>query len=410
MPIVTRATYNITDDRLKVWFDERLSAEDYAKIKAADFSWWPGRKCFAVTWRPAAEDAITAFGGVIESDDDPDDLESRVERFEERAARELTAANSAKDYLDSGKANTDRRRENASRRVEGSLEAAEHWKSRIAGAVRNAAKKDDPGVIKRRIDGLEADRRRHVASYTPQDDQILQQSCGPCVFVGPKGRGGHWVRQDLLPALKRWADRWTAHIDRRLEYERAYLEAAGGNPGQKNDIQVGGKILAFGGWATVIRVNRSPATKQVTSVTLDQKPGRYWSSVVSVEDIDEYQAASAESAADAKKATKLPPLVNYPGDGFHHMTKDEYDRRVRRQMGATWSIPGTGDYGKHRQRRAALSFADGSKFVYITDMPTKERPKATAQPLAESESSDADNADDKAARELEADLERARAL
>lgn len=271
-----RATYNITNDKLKFWPNEgeRLSKEQYEyATRRCRFVWWHGSKCFVAKWNPEAEDFIREKGVEIEDDDTPDNVESRVERFEKYADRAQDQAASGEARLET--ANTDRRREFALAAREKGLSEAEHWQRRIQGAIRHAAYKEQPDVIARRIRGLEADRRRHVASYT------IKSEHGEGVIVGG-GRGGHWRKREELPAIEAWAKRWIAHLDRRLEYENASLEAAGGaydvlRPKRKVAVQPkgkakarDGKALEVGGaaafnrgyssditWRFIIEVNRS---------------------------------------------------------------------------------------------------------------------------------------------------------
>jgi hypothetical protein len=278
-----KATYNITNDKLKAWFDERLSSEDYQAMRHAGFTFWHGSKCFAAKWSPTAEDLIRKLGiGTIEQDDEPDNVESRVERFQKYAEGAEQTAASSQEYL-AERANTERRRNNAVNSIEKNLSAAEHWQARIEGAIRNAAYKERPDVIARRIRELEADRRRHVASYTPNPKvDGAKYGCADSIWVGSRGRGGHWVKKDHLAGIEAYAKQWIEHIDRRLEYEHACLKAAGGcdevlRPERKKAVQpkgkptlkdgrqveVGGAVLVrcgFGGegmWYLAFKVNRS---------------------------------------------------------------------------------------------------------------------------------------------------------
>lgn len=153
------ATYNLTDNRLKLWPPtDRLTAEQDAQRKATNFAWWPGRKCFAVTWSPQAEDFVKSFGIEITEDDTPDDLEARVERFQGYADRDERDADSAAQRVLS--ATTTRRAEQAEATATKKLDEARYWQQRIAGAIRHATHKDAPGTIARRIKTLEADLRK----------------------------------------------------------------------------------------------------------------------------------------------------------------------------------------------------------------------------------------------------------
>ncbi len=148
------ATYNITNDKLKAWFDSRLSTEDYNAARRAGFVYWHGSKCFCAKWSVRAEDFLRGMGlAEITEDDSPDDVKARVDRFNKYAQSAETSAEHSQNYLATG-ANTERRRENALRAIDKNLSEAEHWQRRIAGAIRAATYKDKPDVIARRIRGL----------------------------------------------------------------------------------------------------------------------------------------------------------------------------------------------------------------------------------------------------------------
>ena len=63
--------------------------------------------------------------------------------------------------------------------------------------------------------------------------------------------------------------RWTAHLELRLEYERAYLSAVGGDPAANlGDLKPGDKVSWRGEVCEVVKVNK--ATIQVMS------PSHHW--------------------------------------------------------------------------------------------------------------------------------------
>lgn len=224
------ATYSLPTDKLKAWFDARLSKEDYQAARRAGFIFWHGSKCFAAKWSPTAEDFLRQMGiEDIQADDRPDDVEARVERFTGYADSAATSAESSQKYLDE-RANTERRRKNAINGIEKGLALAEHWQERIEGAIRAAQYKDRPDVIARRIRGLEADRRRNVTAITINEKVKPIISEGAEMFWAGHGRAGHWITKARLEQFRPYHERWIAHIDRRLEYENACLVAAGGAP------------------------------------------------------------------------------------------------------------------------------------------------------------------------------------
>lgn len=328
-----KATYNITNDKLKFWPEERLPQERYQYARKCGFAWWPGSKCFAAKWNPRAEDLILEMGGVIEADDTPDDLESRVQRFEKYAERAQDQAAGGEARLET--ANTDRRKEHALAAVEKGLSEAAHWQRRIQGAIRRAAYREEPAVIARRIRGLETDRRREVNSFT-----IKAEMDGGVIVGG--GRGGHWITKDKLPAIQAEAERWIAHIDKRLAYENACLEAAGGchdvlRPQRKKAVQPkgpakarDGKPFEVGGaagfhrgyagngpleWRLVQKVNRSTVELVAIRKSKDdyaeptgphvegQKP------VYTIRKVEAYGLSSAKTAEEVR--AELPDLYTH---------------------------------------------------------------------------------------------------
>lgn len=277
-----RASYNITDDRLRFYPGaERLSAEDFAAAKAVGFSWWPGKKIFAKVWTVQAEDFLLGLGLEIEEDDEGDDVAARVERFEKYAESAEAAAAGVEARADAGRLNTERRERLALGVLERETARALHWRDRIAGAIRNAAHKDNPHTILGRIKKLEALRRKCAKDQKEYEERRAawdRCACAADVLALVRGElKNPWeeVRTRFIEKHDNAAThygRWVAHCLARLEYERAYLEAVGG--GEVADrasgavkIEKGGAIqgnrwpLKDGLWYTVIKVN--PSTVEV---------------------------------------------------------------------------------------------------------------------------------------------------
>jgi hypothetical protein len=338
-----RATYNITDDRLRAWFDERLSSDDYQRMRQAGFTFWHGSKCFAAKWSPQAEDLLLELGHTIEADDTPDDVEARVERFAGYAERAQASAESSEQYL-AERANTERRRKNALNSIERNVEAAKHWRERIASAIRHAARKERPDVIARRIEGLEKDERKfkrelerknwHIPrscyneeawrKYSDRKSELEAQ------LNADRKAGNPWsdarkaeavaelrplkeaiFYQDKLEAAWKshcdWAQRWLDHIQRRLQYERGLLEAAGGivggvgaSPIDREKFQVGGAIkggFRGEGWRIITKVNKR--TVEVYT------PGCSWRSHWKVDRTEISAVATADEVNNAPEGSEL---------------------------------------------------------------------------------------------------------
>jgi hypothetical protein len=264
MNTATRATYNITDDRLKVWFAERLSPTEYADAKAAGFQWWPGSKCFSCVWKPQAEDFLARFGAEVEDIAEADDVAARVDRFARYAENAEETAEHAAARLENGDANTARRQRLAENVAAREFSTAAHWQRRISGAIRHAQHKENPGAIYRRIATLDTDLRRH------ERGQIVDETCtdGDRVWVGGNNRGqGSYIARGEVAEFVAWHKRWADHIAHRLEYERARLGATGSELAKlaSNEVQIekGGAIrlnrrrVCTEGWYLVTKVNPS---------------------------------------------------------------------------------------------------------------------------------------------------------
>lgn len=244
-----KATYNITNNRLFLWPDARLPEDQYKAVKAVGLVWWP-RGCFTGIWNPEAEDLIKTYAE-IEDDDTPDDVEKRVNRYQTYAENDEKTAEYAKERLLSGAANTARRINQAENTAASKTEEAQYWHNRIAGAISAAEYKDRPDVIARRIKGIEADQRKHKRNLEEAEKLLKVWEVLPCDYERAVKIANYGFmdydfyrkveNKTITPeeaqaeAINRCNERieresrWIAHLDRRLEYEKAYLEAAGGS-------------------------------------------------------------------------------------------------------------------------------------------------------------------------------------
>lgn len=217
--------------------------------------------------------------------------------------------------------------ENGMRRAVKMWATSEYWTRRAAGAVHAAKYKERPDVRARRIKGIEADRRKQERSKA-EHEHALKFWRGECVFVNrttgekkpcaiteenrefiadilgktsslsylqlPRKEGdrpdwdqrcGAWeglanhypnlyarrtvaecqaAALSVYPASIARADRWLAHYDNRLAYERAMLADAGGMVTDRTGPEIGGAVRSIwaprGGWAYIVKVNRVTLT------------------------------------------------------------------------------------------------------------------------------------------------------
>jgi protein-L-isoaspartate O-methyltransferase len=179
-----RATYSPDDNKLRLYSESRLDADDYARVRAAGFRWAPQQKLFvAPMWTPDRADLLVDLCGDIEDDDTSltDRAEERADRFtdyQQSRAEDATAAHDAAKRIADGipfgqpilvghhsekRARKDAERiDKGFRRAVKMWETSQYWKSRAAGAIAHAKYKERPDVRHRRIKTIEADKRRQT--------------------------------------------------------------------------------------------------------------------------------------------------------------------------------------------------------------------------------------------------------
>lgn len=298
-------------------------------------------------------------------------------------------------------------------------ETSKYWQSRAAGALAHAKYKELPAVRHRRIKAIEADRRkveraieesatklklwskegltleqaRQIANYA-NPGVCLREVPGQSYpsywnawdVLRPDGERYQgcpsWTVEQVQEAAKRAytaneprRQRWLAHYDNRLAYERAMLDEQGGIITNRFAIVVGGKVLVHDEWLTVLRVNRSGGA--ISSVTTNAR----YVQVIGIERVKEYQPPEEGDVAAVKAALKPLPICNYPGEGFREMTEAEWNARRK------WSdFPylgrreATETAGAHRVRQ--MPKPGGGMWekvtVFLTDAKRKDPPKPGA--------------------------------
>jgi phospholipid N-methyltransferase len=395
-------------------------------------------------WTPGREDLLISLCGSIGDEDTTlvDRAEERAERFDGYSARRGADAEAARSQVEQiagrfefgqpilvghhseRRARKDKERiDNGMRKAVANWEKSEYWTNRAAGAVRHAKYKELPDVRYRRIKGLESDLRKQQ-KYLDQNEGFmklwavegltLEQATDRAgrdrlsVLVdGSRYESlysrlvdGHMTAEEAKQRAischtrsNARAARWIAHFSNRIQYERAMLGESGGIAADKFDIAVGGTVLVRGEWVTVLRINKKAG--RIVSVSTNAR----FVPVRSVEEIDDYRAPTAETAAAVAKATTKPKLCNYPGEGFLQMTQAEWkathaDYKGSRQLGqdAQRARAGSGrpdvqaatadaatSCGLHRVR---VVVRGGLQPVYLTDAKIVPAPKADATPCA----------------------------
>ena len=325
--------------------------------------------------------------------------------------------------------------ENGMRKAVQLWDTAEYWQQRAAAALRNAEYKERPDVRARRIKTIEADKRRQVkalneaerklrlwnlietpnkfkrlsdgATLTTIEEaaQVAADHAGFDVLDAEKGT--YWSASDVLrPDGERYqacpaytplqllarartlfpksiahCQRWIAHYDHRLAYERAMIADAGGLVAERHHIEVGGRVLVRGEWVTVLKVNK--VAGKINSLSTNRR----YVSKISMEKVDDYQAPTAAQAETVKAAVKKPSVYNYPGEGFIQVTQAQWNDTSTRYRG-TREVHADKRHERHAARMMIGCFAnpketDANKrhayvFVFITDAKRKDPPKLAA--------------------------------
>lgn len=432
------ATYSPEDNKLRLYPLSRLSADLYARVKAAGFSWAPKQELFvAPAWTPGREDLLIGLCGEIDDED-----KSLVERAEERAERfddysekreaEAVRAKAASDAISDGIPfgqpilvghHSERRARKDAEKIRNGMtravklwETSKYWEDRAAGAIRHAKYKELPGVRARRIKTIEAEKRKVERALAKNAACLkLWESCQdldrarliagrteagylPCVkhpsldqYLHPSDvlpfddrsdyAKEHYPTMTLEEVKERarkvygnrgQSDRWLAHYSNRIAYERAMLAEGGGLVAERQKMEPGGQVLRRGQWFVILKVNPQ-------SVTVSG----HFTTTIGFDEIKGYRPPTAEVAAAVAKATKLPPLCNYPGEGFKHMTRAELDAEKCRQwsdFGKIMRLPETVSYGAHRVQKTRGVKQWDQVGVYVTDEKVKYPPPPAAIP------------------------------
>jgi hypothetical protein len=435
-------TYCAVDNKLRLTPFRRLDAETYARVKTAGFAWAPRQEIFvAPMWTPAREDLALELCGDIEDEDTTleERAAARAERFEEYSEKRAQDAESAKRGVDRiaegipfgqpilvghhserhARKDAERIRSGMARAVK-NWETSKYWTERAAASLKHAARKEAPAVRFRRIKTIESDARKAQKSIdvaltfigmwrngNPNDEPITRERAMTIAnrdHVSLKPKAGESWGTTLWGALDKneitpehaatvacethertiqHARRWLTHYECRIAYERALLgesthTVADVVAGTFN-VSVGGKVLANywrtnyrDEWLVVKRVSRG-ANGCIASVSTSR-------GVIPIENVKKYEEPTAENVAKVKAASKLPPLVNYPGEGFVETTRAQWDRRSAEDKKAR-TAQATSTHGAMRYRESWLPGGSWKTAqVYLTDAPRVDRPLLAEKP------------------------------
>jgi hypothetical protein len=316
------ATYSPEDDKLRLSAAVRLDEETYKRVDAAGFRWAPKQQVFFAVWSPAREDLLLELAGEIGDEDTSlvQRAEERAGRFDGYSTRRAEEAHRAKaavaelaDGIPFGQPilvghHSERRARRDAEKIQRGMQqavrlwdTASYWTDRAAGALRRAKYLERPDVRARRIKKLESERRKMVRQQKDGESAVkvwstlhepgrLKRDGVPLTFreatlyvagnsrTAPMGVYCDLVDEKITPeeaqaravaAAERaaaLAERWVAHLDNRIAYERAMLNEAGGTEADKTRPEKGGAVRCWAspghgaGWSYIRKVNRVSVT------------------------------------------------------------------------------------------------------------------------------------------------------
>lgn len=378
-----RATYCPEDNKLRLYVG-RVPRDEYLKLRAEGWTALhkqreAGGGDFVAIWTPDRRDTALDYAGIIEDEDmgPAERAADRAERFAGYREKRTTEAIGRADTFDAGptvhgfqsQARAERsaaRHDRVAARACDAWSKAEYWQSRTAGVISHRLHLSSPSVRMGRIKELEAALRKvqasqletvkwlerwskpgltleeatHLANY---DHCHIPRKAGdredfkhsPSAYDGLTNSHptlyAPRTLEEVIDAVKAahsaclpGIEDWIVHYSNRLAYETQMIEAQGGRAAMV-EMQVGGWI----GQRQIRKVNKSPETGRVVSVTLKCRGSRYDSGAsgfcmipYNIERLpaDAYRAPSAEDLAAlesekkaekaAKPKTESVPLIN----------------------------------------------------------------------------------------------------
>lgn len=417
------ATYSPDDNKLRLYPAERLSQDEYERVREAGFRWAPKQQLFvAPMWTPYRAALMIELAGEIEDEDTSlvERAEERAERFLEYSDSNKAAAESARQTVDAIADNipfgqpilvghhSEKRARKDAERIENGMrrslklwDTANYWKDRAAGALANAKYKEKPAVRHRRIKRISSDLRKALKT---RDNAIkfLELWSKPELTLEQARQianyDGIWKKFPLdkypreLPAsqyegeMSLWSAlgdgivdvagakaiatrvhesnishqlKWIEHYENRLTYERAMLDDSGGLKADEFELAVGGQVL-FSSSRGKIWATVMRVNKSQGEISSVSTNHTSYPRVVPLEGILDYRPADAETAKAVKAKAAPLPLCNYRGEEF------KVDYRYRDENYTIAQVEMTkAEYAKIYRDRKGTKVIDGTHRIRI---------------------------------------------
>lgn len=300
---LTGLTFNVSDRRLRLTVDGRLTQAEWFQLKTAGFQSWPKQRVITALYTPDRMDVIGNLfcygesGAYLDDQDievielDEEEMAAQVEsgnaerlerleiykaNAEARAAANFDRAHAVLDRIplgqpilvghhSEGRASSDQRRvDNAMRTAVEEMKRADYWALRVEGAVGRQKQKYNRGVVARRVAGMESEER---VLRRDMDLQTAKWSFhGGTTEEIKDSLTGQTKYRYVAPPREEIERQWNAHVTRQgrilhflllaLAYQRALLAFLGGIPVETiQEVAVGQQVYVWGRPATIQKVN-----------------------------------------------------------------------------------------------------------------------------------------------------------
>lgn len=312
------ATYDPSDDEIRI-YTGYVPRSMYLALRDAGFGRAPVQGCFFQVWTPEREDVALALCDEIETEGTTlaeraedryirfagyrDNAASRAHEQAERSRQAIEGIPFGQPILVGHHSERKHRKaiEKAQRAASKTVEEfdrRDYWKWRAQGVIRNAAHKFAPGTTYRRIKSLRTelrkmkrDRKRTPESFRSfvwwwvaerredEDGQFVLENHRHMRFADLSREDQLELRTEYIEnVLERrpWYDRWIDHLEGQIFYWESIYEVVRtdgleGSTNEQREIRKGDWIRnrRWGGWARVVRVNKSRETGLISTVSVD---------------------------------------------------------------------------------------------------------------------------------------------
>lgn len=368
------ATYSPEDNKLRLYSPTRLDKETYELVRKNGFIYAPKQSLFvAPMWTPCRAKLLIRLCGEIGDEETTlaERAEQRAERFEGYQGKRKTDAESAyklmqaiSEHIPMGQPilvghHSERRARKDAERIEGYMrktvkmwECSEYWEDRAKGVIGHANYKDRVDVRARRVKGLEADKRKFEREIT-KSQKFLKAWNNPEKEL-TLSRALNITDYDSL---------WKCFpLDK---YPR---------PADKSQYE--GNMSLYS--ALKEEIITPEQAKEMAVKKHHQTIAHYteWLNHTLLRITYEQTLLTAQGYKKPEKVKReLPPIVNYPGEGFAHITKKEWSDR-HKDYKSVRPVRESEEFEAYRYRKMIMT--DGTfslSPVFITDQKIVEPPK-----------------------------------